>query len=77
MVFSSLNFLFLFLPLVMLLQWAAPEPLKNPLLLAASLFFSAWGEPVYIVLMLISVAYNYLAGRQIGGSPSRHQYPFP
>ena len=73
MVFSSLNFLFLFLPLVMLLQWAAPEPLKNPLLLAASLFFYAWGEPVYIVLMLISVAYNYLAGRQIGGRRDPHR----
>ena len=66
MVFSSLNFLFLFFPLVMLLHLVAPAKLKNPVLLVASVYFYAWGEPVYIVLMLISVAFNYVTGRQIG-----------
>ena len=65
MVFSSLHFLFLFLPAVMLLHLAVPERLKNPVLLAASVYFYAWGEPVYVVLMLFSVAYNYLAGLQL------------
>ena len=73
MVFSSLNFLFLFFPLVMLLHLAVPRAWKNPVLLAASVYFYAWGEPVYIVLMLISVAFNYVTGRQIGeqASPRR------
>jgi alginate O-acetyltransferase complex protein AlgI len=66
MVFSSLNFLYLFFPLVMLLHFIVPEKRKNPVLLAASLYFYAWGEPVYIALMLFSVAYNYLAGMQLG-----------
>ena len=65
MVFSSLNFLFLFFPLVMLLHLIVPKPFKNPVLLVASIYFYAWGEPVYIVLMLISVAFNYITGRQI------------
>ena len=67
MVFSSLNFLFIFFPLVMLLHLIAPRALKNPVLLVASLIFYAWGEPVYIGLMVFSVVYNYLAGRQLEG----------
>ena len=70
MVFSSLNFLFLFFPLVMLLHLAVPRAWKNPVLLAASVYFYAWGEPIYIVLMLLSVAYNYAAGCQLGAQKS-------
>ena len=66
MVFSSLNFLFFFLPIVLLAHWAAPGRFKNVALLIASLWFYAWGEPVYIVLMLLSVAFNYLTARQLG-----------
>lgn len=62
MVFSSTVFLFIFLPVVYLLHLALPSrfKLKNLLLLAASLLFYAWGEPVYVLLMCFSIAANYL-----------------
>lgn len=59
MVFSSLFFLFVFLPAVLLLYSISPRRLKNAILLAASLIFYAWGEPVYIALMLLSTAADY------------------
>ena len=63
MVFSSLTFLFLFLPLVMLLYYAMPwRRGRNLVLLVFSLVFYAWGEPKYIVLMLLSSLAAYLGG---------------
>ncbi|MBT3943809.1 MAG: MBOAT family protein, partial [Chloroflexi bacterium] len=59
MVFSSLEFLFRFLPAILLLYFIAPRRLKNPILLVGSLFFYAWGEPVFVVLMVLSSAINY------------------
>ncbi|MFC1948327.1 MBOAT family O-acyltransferase [Chloroflexota bacterium] len=59
MVFSSLEFLFRFLPAVLLLYFIAPRKLKNLLLLLASLFFYAWGEPIYVFLMVFSCIINY------------------
>lgn len=61
MVFSSLVFLCIFLPVVLLLHTVTGNlKAKNGLLLAASLLFYAYGEPVYIFLMLLSALYNYL-----------------
>lgn len=62
MVFSSLTFLFGFLPVALLLYYAAPGRCKNTILLLASLFFYAWGEPVYILLMLFTVLCDYGIG---------------
>ncbi|MCI7100074.1 MAG: MBOAT family protein [Lachnospiraceae bacterium] len=62
MVFSSLYFLFSFLPLVLCSYYLMPERIKNVILLLASIFFYAWGEPVYVVLMLFSAAFNYVVG---------------
>ena len=62
MLFSSLVFLWIFLPVVLVLYRFLPGRGKNALLLAASLFFYAWGEPVYILLMLGSITLNYLGG---------------
>lgn len=59
MVFSSTTFLFLFLPVVLVLYFASPDRLKNLILLAASLFFYAWGEKVFVVVMLVSILLNY------------------
>ena len=59
MVFSSLSFLTLFLPLTILLYFAVPRRFRNLLLFLASLIFYAWGEPVYIVLMLFSSVVDY------------------
>ena len=62
MEFSSLVFLFRFMPVVFL-YYLLPDRFKNPLLLIASVVFYAFGEPFYIFLILISVSGNYLAVR--------------
>ena len=62
MVFSSPIFLFLFLPLVLAVYFASPKVFKNPILLIASLLFYAWGELFYVLVMLASIATNYLCG---------------
>ena len=62
MVFSGITFLYYFLPCVLLLYFLAPAKAKNTVLLMASLFFYAWGEPVYILLMLFSIFIGYIAG---------------
>jgi len=59
MVFSSLEFLLRFLPLVLLLYFIVPTKFKNAVLLIASLYFYAWGEPVYIVLIVTFCIVNY------------------
>jgi alginate O-acetyltransferase complex protein AlgI len=63
MVFSSLTFLFYFLPIVCLIYFISPTKLKNVILLVSGLFFYAWGEPVYVLAMLGSTAIDYTAGR--------------
>lgn len=64
MVFSSAVFLFLFLPVVFVLSRIVPGiPGKNIFLLIASFLFYAFGEPVYVFLMLFSTVVNYVAGR--------------
>lgn len=62
MIFSSLLFLFRFLPAVLLVYYIAPRPLRNLVLFLFSLVFYAWGEPVYIVLMLVSILVSYTGG---------------
>ena len=65
MVFSSIVFLFAFLPPVLAVYYLAPARLRNLVLLAASLIFYAWGEPVYIGLMVYSILWNYVMGLDI------------
>jgi len=55
MVFSSLLFLFRFLPAVLILYFLAPKRIRNVILFLFSLFFYAWGEPKYVFLMLFSL----------------------
>ena len=50
MIFSSIFFLFVFLPITLLLYFLVPWKLKNAVLLIVSLIFYAWGEPVYVFL---------------------------
>jgi alginate O-acetyltransferase complex protein AlgI len=66
MVFSAPTFLFLFLPAVLTLVLLAPRGLRNTLLLASSLFFYAWGEADFVVVMLGSILFNYLVGLYLG-----------
>lgn len=65
MVFSSLLFLFRFLPAVILLYYIFPRQLRNLVLFLSSLIFYAWGEPVCVVLILVSSLIDYTAGRTI------------
>ncbi len=62
MVFSSLPFLFRFLPLVLLLYFSVPKRFRNLVLFLTSLFFYAWGEPIYLFVMLFSITFNYFFG---------------
>ncbi len=62
MVFSSLVFLFLFLPFVIISNYWLPPKNRNAFLFAANLIFYAWGEPVYVLLMLLSIVLNYVFG---------------
>ena len=67
MVFSSLIFMFLFLPLCLICYFAVPGlKAKNIVLVVFSLVFYAWGEPVYLLLLLASAAVNYGAGCWMG-----------
>ena len=66
MVFSSLIFLWMFLPIVLGMYFLTKESYRNVLLLAASLFFYAWGEPVYVLVMILSIVINYICGLKIG-----------
>lgn len=68
MLFSSTEFLFAFLPLTLILYYlfSFSRHLKNIILLAASLYFYAWGEPRFVYVMLASIVCNYIAGLGIG-----------
>lgn len=62
MVFSSAVFIWLFLPVVFIINLILPKKCSNIFLLIASLFFYAWGEPFYVLLMIGTIIVNYLAG---------------
>lgn len=63
MVFSDSVFLFMFLPLTLAVYYAVPFAFKNTVLFLTGLLFYAWGEPVYVLIMLLSTAIDYCAGR--------------
>lgn len=62
MVFSSITFLYYFLPLFLICYYAVPKKIKNVVLLLGSLIFYGWGEPKYLVLMLMSIGIGYFTG---------------
>ncbi|MFZ7104115.1 MAG: MBOAT family O-acyltransferase [Peptococcaceae bacterium] len=66
MVFSSLLFTFAFLPVTVVLYYSLGQHFQNVILLTASLFFYAWGEPVYVLLMGGSIMVNYCIGILLG-----------
>ena len=66
MLFSSIPFLYYFLPCVLILYHMVPKNFRNKALLLVSLVFYAWGEPKYVFLMMGMVIFNYVAGRLIG-----------
>ena len=68
MLFSSIEFLYYFLPITLIGYFLMPWKLKNFWLFITSLFFYAWGEPKYVLLMLISIGLNYIWGLAIGAA---------
>ena len=71
MLFSSVTFLYYFLPIVLILYYVVPKKLKNLVLFLASLVFYAWGEPKYVFLMLVSVGIGYVAGLLMDKLPKK------
>ena len=65
MVFSSLTFLFAYLPVVLAVYFLVPFRFRNFVLLVVSLFFYGWGEPVYVLVMIFSILFNWIFGRMI------------
>ena len=65
MVFSSITFLFYYLPIILLIYIASPKKMKNLSLFLSSLFFYAWGEPIYVLLMLFSTFSDFFHGKWI------------
>ncbi len=63
MVFSEPVFMFLFLPLALMIYYAVPFRFKNAVLFLTGLLFYAWGEPIYVLIMILSTLIDYIAGR--------------
>lgn len=62
MLFSSIQFLYYFLPSVLILYFLAPKKLKNTVLLISSLVFYGWGEPKYVIMMVASIIIGFISG---------------
>ena len=65
MVFSSIVFLYIFLPIMLLVYFIVPKKLKNAVMILASLIFFAWGEIRYIFIMLILAVMDFWCGNKI------------
>ena len=62
MVFSSLTFLYIFLPVTLVIYYIVPKQLRNLFILISGLFFYAWGEPIYVFVLIASTMIDYFAG---------------
>ena len=76
MVFTSINFLYYFLPTVLILYFIVPKKYKNLLLLISSLLFYFYGEPKYIILMIIEIVLAYFEARLIEKYKSKEIFIF-
>lgn len=65
MLFSSMTFLYMFLPIVLLLYLVTKKEFHNPILLGASILFYAWGEPKYLAIMLLTIIINFVGANSI------------
>ncbi len=73
MVFSSVVFLYIFLPLMLLAYFIVPSKFKNAIMILASLIFFAWGEIKYILIMLILAVMDFICGRKIEESDDKRK----
>ena len=71
MIFSSITFIYFFLPTFFILYFILPKCMRNLLLLLSGFVFYAWGEPVYLLVMIVSILADYLAGLVIYRNPGR------
>lgn len=71
MIFSSIIFIFTFLPISLLLYYFAPKGIRNLILLLISLVFYAWGEPIYVLLMIFTTIFNFMMGILIWNNKNR------
>ena len=76
MVFSSITFIFIFLPVVLALFYLVPKKYKNLTLLFSSLFFYAWGGVSYTAILIISIFLNYFIGRGVASKNKHHSKVF-
>lgn len=76
MLFSSQVFLYFFLPITLIVYYLSPKRFRNFILLIASLIFYAWGEPVYILIMLFSTIFNYVTGLLIDKFQKKNQHKY-
>ena len=74
MLFSSPTFLYFFLPLVLLLHWLSGKRIRNVILLIFSLVFYAWGEPKYVLVLLLSILLNWGVGRLFSADIPKKSY---
>lgn len=77
MLFSSVIFILKFLPFTLIVYFLLPQKFKNTFLLAMSLLFYAWGEPVYVIIMMTSIVVNYFFGiliHQLGHFRNRQKF---
>lgn len=74
MIFSSIFFLYFFLPVTLIVYYVAGTKLRNLILLAASLIFYAWGEVGYVLLMLFSITVNWILGLLLEKAAARPKY---
>ena len=71
MTFSSIEFLFLFLPVVLAGYYVCPRKVRNCWLLVCSLLFYAWGEPTFVLIMIGSIVFNYVMALAVEASGGR------
>lgn len=76
MIFSSLLFLFRFIPIFFIVYYLVPTKAKNLVLLIGSIIFYAWGEPKFLILIIISILVNFLAGLIIDFFAKKEQAQF-
>ncbi|MCR5673498.1 MAG: MBOAT family protein [Lachnospiraceae bacterium] len=77
MVFSSLLFLFWFIPVFFALYYLVSAKFRNIVLFLGSIVFYAWGEPAYLILIFVSIAVNYLAGLALARSEECRDHTIP
>lgn len=76
MLFSSMSFIFVFLPIVCCLYLVTKKELHNYILLIASIIFYAWGEPKYLAIMLLTILVNYMGAQLIEKFPKKKKLSF-